>query len=305
MIEECASLSKIWRAEALLYNSCGLNNSAMKSRVNMARTTSCRTVHGRAPPRETLADCRGESRFEERHLLGEAYAPFTDLSPGIFWAFSRCRRAGSTQRWQRRPAGAKHHASVPQCGLGRHTERHWRAHLVEDINHFTTQVQDQERHPEHRHLEPPQARPVGAPSGWGARPSRSGRRQAIFSRLRLTLALARRRHHQWLQECARLLETSSASAFHCFHVSTFKSALLALGSVAQVTRTEFESSMSSTTRAVTGPRGAPAWALARCWAASGALRHWHAGVQAVPRGKKSNAPGGCGWLVPCRRHWHR
>ena len=118
IIDECASLSKIWRAEALLYNSCGLNNSAMKSRVNMARTTSCRTVHGRAPPRETFADCRGESRFEERHLLGEAYAPFTDLSPGIFWAFSRCRRAGSTQRWQRRPMGAKHHASVPQCGLG-------------------------------------------------------------------------------------------------------------------------------------------------------------------------------------------
>ena len=45
MMEEWASLSKICRAEAELYSSCGLNSSAMKSGVNIARTTSWRTAH--------------------------------------------------------------------------------------------------------------------------------------------------------------------------------------------------------------------------------------------------------------------
>ena len=44
MMEEWASLSKICRAEAELYSSCGLNSSAMKSGVNIARTTSWRTA---------------------------------------------------------------------------------------------------------------------------------------------------------------------------------------------------------------------------------------------------------------------
>ena len=95
MMEEWASLSKICRAEAELYSSCGLNSSAMKSGVNIARTTSWRTAHSD----------RWTSAVERRELGGgraccacgaAGGAPLTDFSGGMFCALSRCgNTAGS------------------------------------------------------------------------------------------------------------------------------------------------------------------------------------------------------------------
>ena len=100
MIDECASLSKIWRAEAVLYNSCGLNSSAMKSLVNIARTTSCRTVHSQPAPREMCAatyaayhltrSVRTFHRLVSRDILG--------LQP--LWAGRQAARSGDKcSRW--------------------------------------------------------------------------------------------------------------------------------------------------------------------------------------------------------------
>lgn len=155
-----------------------MNNSAMKSRVNIALTTSCRTVRNRAAVREMFANRIAPSAIS---LANISYAPLTDLSPGIFWAFRRCGWAGRTmrrRRRRRRSTGGAHRASV-QSG-GSHAFATALAHLLQDVNHLTTQVQDQQRHPQRRHLNGSQPRSaLSASSALHPAPSRAAAARSV------------------------------------------------------------------------------------------------------------------------------